>query len=450
MKKLLAPLLIALIAGCASPPPPPQAPAPRPRPAPPKKAPVRPPAPSVLEIDRSYSAKGQSSRVKFIIVHYTVSNTPRSLKTLTQDSVSSHYLLTDEREPTMYGLVDETRQSNHAGVSTWKNYTLLNGSSIGIEIVNPGFTEGPNGRQYYPFPQAQIDKLILLLKDIVARHQIPPENILGHSDIAPLRKQDPGPMFPWAQLARHGLVLWPDAGRVAAARVLYDQQLPDARWFQQKLAAHGYSVPRTGELDEQTRTVISAFQMKYRPQDFGGFPDSETAAMLEAMNPTPVTAPVSGVTVRTIPQPVFTVPVRPAPVAPAPVSPAPVVPGLVAPAQVIPAPIAPAPIAPAPIIPAPAVPAPAAPAPVAPQPVAPAPVVPVPAVPAPVAPAPIVPAPAAPAPVAPAPALPAPVAPAPVTPAPAVEPAPVQPVAPTPAAPSPDAPAPVAPAPTRP
>jgi N-acetylmuramoyl-L-alanine amidase len=86
-------------------------------------------------------------------------------------------------------------------VSSWKNYTLLNGSSVGIEIVNPGFTEGPNGRIWYPFPQKQIDQLIALVKDIVKRHNIPPENILGHSDIAPQRKQDPGPMFPWHQLA---------------------------------------------------------------------------------------------------------------------------------------------------------------------------------------------------------------------------------------------------------
>ncbi|HEX8479287.1 MAG TPA: N-acetylmuramoyl-L-alanine amidase, partial [Telluria sp.] len=283
MKKLLAPLLIALLAGCASPPPTAPVPLVRPRPVPPK-----PPAPAPRpgpEVDRSYSSKGQSSRVKFIVVHYTVSDTPRSLKTLTQDVVSSHYLVTDEPVPVVYGLVDESRQSNHAGVSAWKNYTLLNGSSIGIEIVNPGFTEGPNGRVYYPFPQAQIDRVVALIKDIATRHQVPPENILGHSDIAPQRKQDPGPLFPWVQLARAGLVQWPDAARVAAGRALYEQQLPDIRWFQQKLAAHGYAVPRNGEIDEQTRLVISAFQMKYRPADFGGFPDAETAALLEAMNP---------------------------------------------------------------------------------------------------------------------------------------------------------------------
>ena len=393
MKKLLVPLLIALLAGCASAPPPPlPAAVSRPRPVP-RKAPPKAPAPVILEIDRSYSSRGQSSRVKFIIVHYTVSDAPRSLKTLTRDEVSSHYLVTDEREPVVYGLVDEARQANHAGVSSWKNYTLLNGSSIGIEIVNPGFTEGPNGRVYYPFPQAQIDKLILLIRDIAARHQIPPENILGHSDIAPQRKQDPGPMFPWAQLARAGLVQWPDAARVAAGRALYAQQLPDIRWFQQKLAAHGYAVLRTGAIDEQTRVVLSAFQMKYRPADFGGFPDAETAALLEAMNPTPLSAvPAAPPPVLLLPAPVVRPPVVPTPIVPAPVVPAPVVPAPVVPAPVVPAPVVPAPVVPAPVVPAPVVPAPV-----------------VPAIPAPVVPAP---APANPAPPMPAEPVPVPVEPA--------------------------------------
>ncbi len=438
MKKLLAPLLIALLAGCASPPPP--LPPARPKPVP-SKPPAKPPASSALEIDRSYSAKGQSSRVKFIIVHYTVSNTPRSLRILTQETVSSHYLLTDDPDPVLYGLVDETRQSNHAGVSAWKNYTLINGNSIGIEIVNAGFTEGPNGRVYHPFPQAQIDKLIVLMKEIAARHQIPPENVLGHSDIAPQRKQDPGPLFPWVQLARHGLVQWPDAARVEAGRALYQQQLPDARWFQQKLAAHGYAVPRTGELDEQTRAVISAFQMKYRPADFGGFPDAETAALLEAMNPTlPSALPVAPPVYRPAPQPAAGVPDYrpvPQPVTVSPVNPAPVVPAPAAPAGLPPAPVPPAPTAPAPLTPAPVTPAvpvpvtPAVPVPV--TPVAPAPAAPVQQVPGAVVPPPVLPAPAVPAapPAQAAPAAPVPEVPPPVVPAPATQ----DPVAPAPTRP---------------
>ena len=338
MKILLPTLFVALLAGCASPPPPPVvvvAPVKRPVVV---KAPVRDP------IDRSLSAKGQSSRVKFIIVHYTVSDLPLSIKILTEREVSAHYLLTDQVPPVVYGLVDETRQSNHAGVSNWKNYTQMNGSSVGIEIVNPGFTESPSGRVYYPFPQSQIDRLIVLLKEIVARHGVPPENILGHSDIAPQRKQDPGPLFPWYQLAQHGLITWPDAYRVASARQLYEQQMPDAFWFQQKLAQHGYAIVRSGQFDPQTRNVISAFQMKYRPAIFDGMADAETAAMLEVLT-TPLPAGAYGM----LPQPVAAPAVRPPVTAPAP-APAPSTAPLFTPAPA-PAPTtAPAPApAPAPV-----------------------------------------------------------------------------------------------------
>ena len=261
MKTLFATLMIALLAGCAAPGP---------------------------RIDTSLSAKAQSSRVKFVVIHYTVSDLPQSIKILTEQVVSSHYLLTDQPEPIIYNLVDETRQANHAGVSNWKNYTLLNSSSIGIEIVNPGFTVDANGvRTWYPFPQAQVDQLILLLKQLVAKHHVPPENILGHSDIAPGRKQDPGPMFPWFQLAQAGLIQWPDAARVTAVRPLFEQQLPDVAWFQKKLAQHGYATPQTGELDTGTMNVITSFQMKYRPAIIDGNPDAETAALLEVLT-TPV------------------------------------------------------------------------------------------------------------------------------------------------------------------
>jgi N-acetylmuramoyl-L-alanine amidase len=282
MKTLLAALLIALLTGCASGP----------------------------AIDHSYAAKGQSSRVKFVVLHYTAINLPQSIKVLTEQTVSSHYLLTDEAAPVVYGLVDETRQSNHAGVSNWKNYTLLNGSSIGIEIVNLGFTESPAGRVWHPFPQAQVDRLIVLLQDIVKRHNIPPENILGHSDIAPQRKQDPGPLFPWDQLARHGLVTWPDAAKVAAARPVYELLLPDVAWFQARLATVGYAVPQTGLLDEASRNVIAAFQMKYRPHTIDGAPDAETAALLDALT-TPAAKPAL------VPAAVPAAPAQPLPVSPA-------------------------------------------------------------------------------------------------------------------------------------
>lgn len=268
MNKFLLIILAAVLAGCASAPP---------------------------RLDNSLSARSQSSRVKFIVIHYTVSDLPRSIKILTEQEVSSHYLLTDEAEPKFYTLVDESRMSNHAGVSSWKTYSNLNPMSVGIEIVNCGFKETPEGRVWCPFTQAQIDQLIPLLKQIVARHNIPPQNILGHSDIAPQRKQDPGPLFPWHQLAAAGLITWPDAAQVAAQRAVFETQLPDVAWFQKKLAQHGYAVPQTGVLDEATRNVMFAFQSKYRPARFDGNPDAESAAILEVLAPTAAPKPVAPV-----------------------------------------------------------------------------------------------------------------------------------------------------------
>lgn len=251
------------------------------------------PSPEGPRLDRSLSARGQSDRIKYVILHYTVSDTPRSIKTLTTTDVSAHYLLTDTEQPFFYTLVDESRQSNHAGISSWKIYNQLNSASIGIEIVNPGFKETAEGRVYAPFPQAQIDQLIVLLKDIVKRHNIAPGNILGHNDIAPQRKQDPGPLFPWKQLADAGLITWPGPSRVAARIEGFQLQLPEVAWFQRKLAEVGYAVPQNGELDQATRNVISVFQTKYRPSLYDGAPDAETAALLDVLtSPLPATPPV--------------------------------------------------------------------------------------------------------------------------------------------------------------
>ncbi|MFP5392871.1 MAG: N-acetylmuramoyl-L-alanine amidase [Gammaproteobacteria bacterium] len=235
------------------------------------------------QIDRTYTAKGQSSRAKFIVLHYTVADRNKSITILSEQVVSAHYLVTDDPTPVIYGLVDEARQANHAGVSYWRGYTNLNASSIGIEIVNRGFTEGPGGRTWYPFPQNQIDQVIKLVKDIAARHNIPPENVIGHADVAPTRKQDPGPLFPWKQLIDAGLALGPDPARYEAALPVFEASLPDVAWFQQKLAAFGYSVPQSGQLDDGTRAALVVFQMHFRPVNMEGNPDAETAALLDAL-----------------------------------------------------------------------------------------------------------------------------------------------------------------------
>ena len=243
-----------------------------------------------LKIDSTYTATSQDSRVQFLIIHFTAEDFPRSLKVLTQGPVSSHYLVSerDGNNPAkVYQLVDENRRAFHAGVSSWKGATALNASSIGIEIVNLGGRRGANGLRFPDFDREQIDRVVELVKDIVARHQIKPDRILGHSDIAPTRKNDPGPKFPWKRLADEGLIPWPDENAVAARKAAYELALPSVAWFQEKLVKHGFPLPATGEQDKLTTDVISAFQQKYRPARFDGFPDAETAAILDVLTSMP-------------------------------------------------------------------------------------------------------------------------------------------------------------------
>ena len=234
------------------------------------------------KIDTRYTSVAQASRVQFLILHYTVADFEESVEILVREGrVSSHYLVRDDPVE-VYRLVDESRLARHAGVSYWNGWATLNAASVGIEIVNPGFTDTAEGRVYAPFPEEQIDAVIALSRQIVARHGIVPEHVLGHADIAPGRKQDPGPMFPWKRLAEAGLIRWPDADLLAQrSAIRRAEPLPDVAWFQEKLAAVGYRAPVTGELDDYTRDVISTFQMKYRPADIAGQPDVETAALLD-------------------------------------------------------------------------------------------------------------------------------------------------------------------------
>jgi N-acetylmuramoyl-L-alanine amidase len=236
-----------------------------------------------LRIDHSHTASGQNSRVQYIVLHYTSADLARSLHLLTETEVSSHYLI-GEAPATIYQLVDENRRAWHAGDSQWQGRTWLNSTTIGIELVNQGFYDTPNGRDWQPFAPAQIDALIVLLKDIMQRHQLAPGSIIAHSDIAPQRKVDPGPLFPWKRLADAGLLAWPDADAVAHQQVLFSARLPSVLWFQEQLARQGYAVPVHGELDQATRNVIAALQMKYRQARYDGEPDAQTAAILWVLN----------------------------------------------------------------------------------------------------------------------------------------------------------------------
>jgi len=267
---LLAGLAALLLAGCAAAPP------------------VTSTTPGGVPIDTRYTAQGQDSRVLFLIIHYTVASLPRSIRILTEEDVSAHYLVSDDAQPVIYRLVDEGRRAWHSGSSYWQGHAMLNAGSIGIEIVHPGFRVRQDGsREYLPYPTAQIDALVPLVKDIVHRHQIRPDRILGHNEVQPQAKEDPGPTFPWQRLADEGIIAWPDASRVAVQRALFESALPGVAWFQEALSTHGFEVPKSGVLDEPTRRVIAAFQMRYRPARYDGLPDAETAALLQVLNAAP-------------------------------------------------------------------------------------------------------------------------------------------------------------------
>ena len=254
MKKLLACLLALLLTACASGP----------------------------HIDHEFPSSNQDSRAQFLILHYTVTDWPKSLKVLTSGGqVSAHYLVRDD-PARIYQLVDENRRAWHAGLSYWVGNTNLNSASIGIEIVNKGWVDTPDGRVYAAFPKDQIDQVIALVKDIAKRQGIRPDHILGHEEIAPGRKQDPGPMFPWKRFAEEGVIPWPDATQVAAKQGQYEQgPLPDAVWVQEHLGHFGYEIAHTGQDDRQTHDVIATFQAKYRSSKDDGVLDAETAALID-------------------------------------------------------------------------------------------------------------------------------------------------------------------------
>ncbi len=201
-----------------------------------------------------------------LILHYTGMQTGQAaIDRLREPAsrVSSHYVV--EEDGTVYRLVPEEKRAWHAGVSFWRGRRVLNDTSIGIEIVNPGHEWG-----YRPFPNRQIDVVIDLCTGILSRHAIPAHNVVAHSDIAPDRKTDPGELFPWALLAQHGIGLWAGCDGADTA--------PSGRDLQPGLGALGYDI---GSFAPDI--VLRAFQRHWRQEAVTGLPDRGTAARLDAL-----------------------------------------------------------------------------------------------------------------------------------------------------------------------
>ena len=220
------------------------------------------------------------TRPNCLILHYT--GMPSAAAAIAwlrnpDSQVSSHYVV--EEDGAIFQLVAEERRAWHAGVGVWKGEHDINSASIGIEIVNPGHDFGRP-----PFADAAIEATIALCRDICARHGIPPERVLAHSDIAPKRKRDPGEMFPWERLHRAGVGHW------AAPAPIRDEALmapgeegPSVRALQAMLALYGYGVEMTGVNDAQTKTVVAAFQRHFRPERVDGAVDSSSVETLRRL-----------------------------------------------------------------------------------------------------------------------------------------------------------------------
>jgi N-acetylmuramoyl-L-alanine amidase len=206
-------------------------------------------------------------RIDLLILHYTgMKTTAEALDRLCDPAaeVSAHYLIAEDGA--IWQLIDEDRRAWHAGRGCWAGATNINDRSIGIELANPGHEFG-----YRPFPEAQLAALERLAQAIMARHPIAPERVLGHSDVAPERKQDPGELLPWERLAGAGIGLWPDFAASSAADIAID-----IRAAQHDLARIGYDARPSGILDGATRAVIAAFQRHWRPRNCDGALDAET------------------------------------------------------------------------------------------------------------------------------------------------------------------------------
>lgn len=246
-------------------------------------------------VDHTHESPSHNSRVRHLVLHYTDGDEAEALATLTGPRVSSHYVLPRGPEGRVYQLVEESRRAWHAGASRWRGSADLNATSIGIEIVNAGpdrlaaeverdlAADAQHAISWAPYPDAQIDTLIALARDLIARHGIEATNVVAHADVAPSRKIDPGPIFPWRRLHEAGIGPWPAPSAVARWRARFAVDPPTTAALQRALAAWGYGLAITGEADASTRAVLRAFQMRFRPADYRGLADAETAAILWAL-----------------------------------------------------------------------------------------------------------------------------------------------------------------------
>jgi len=224
--------------------------------------------------------------ISILVLHYTGMETASAARERLCDpsaEVSAHWLVTEEGQ--VEALVPEDKRAWHAGVGSWKGITDVNSASIGIEIANGGHNVLLEDGRLPPYPDVQILAVIKLCKDIIVGHNISPDNIVGHSDIAPARKEDPGEHFPWAGLAAAGVGLWP-GDLPDDDRVLFQSGDRDRgiSIIQRGLADLGYGISVSGCLDDETQAVVRALQRRYRPSRIDGVIDMQVMEVLKRLS----------------------------------------------------------------------------------------------------------------------------------------------------------------------
>lgn len=230
----------------------------------------------------NFDEREAETPIDMLVLHYTGMKTAKAaLERLTDETakVSAHYFVQEDGR--ILALVEEEMRAWHAGVAHWRGADNINARSIGIEIVNPGHEFG-----YQPFPDVQMESVVVLAADIVARHPIPAWNVVGHSDVAPNRKQDPGELFDWRQLARKGVGLWyKEDTRVSHqnASLVSGEEGSSVSAIQVALKEIGYDVLINGIYDDALTTVIYAFQCHWRPSKVDGNVDGETREIIYAL-----------------------------------------------------------------------------------------------------------------------------------------------------------------------
>lgn len=233
-----------------------------------------------IRVSPNFGPRRDGMRADMIVLHYTGMETGPAAEAWLCDpasEVSSHYLVHEDGR--IVQMVRESDRAWHAGRSFWHGVTDINSCSIGIEVVNPGHAFG-----YRPFPGAQVEAVIALCRGILGRHPIPPERVLGHSDVAPGRKIDPGELFPWGRLFRAGIGHFVAPAPIGEGAVLAPGDSGQGvEELQSMLSLYGYGVGISGSYDPATQTVIQAFQRHFRPERIDGVADPSTLATLRAL-----------------------------------------------------------------------------------------------------------------------------------------------------------------------